>query len=318
MKELTKTYGLLLQDKRVRGEQNKYEAFSRQRGSVLNKYRKVYQAYMDLQAGLQRAQQFYEEMTQTVDSLKKNIESFVENRRSEGGQLLGSIEAAKGSGADREQVRIKELMERMSLSPSTPASQSPIPGPPEPPRASGHRPPPLQPQAMYNSARSPPPPPISPHYQANGMQSPGFQSFQAANASATNGQYGRESYQQPYNPNQYGPVSPPAHQQFFSPPPHQSYQGQPSTTMYGQQQHQQQQHQQQQQPPQSQYGGQSMPPGWQPPPPPPGPPPSQTQDYSALTSSVYPSGPGGYAADPRRTGGGQSSNDPWAGLGAWK
>ncbi|KAK1815435.1 bck1-like resistance to osmotic shock [Friedmanniomyces endolithicus] len=114
MKELTRTYGDLLQDKRVRSEQNKYESFSRQRNAVLGKYRKVYQAYTDLQDGLSRAQQFYDEMRDTVDSLKKNVESFVENRRSEGGQLLSAIEAAKGSGADREQARLKELMERMS------------------------------------------------------------------------------------------------------------------------------------------------------------------------------------------------------------
>ncbi|KAI7068184.1 BRO1-domain-containing protein, partial [Hortaea werneckii] len=37
MKELTRTYNDLLQDKRVKGEQNKYEAFSRQRNTVLNK-----------------------------------------------------------------------------------------------------------------------------------------------------------------------------------------------------------------------------------------------------------------------------------------
>ncbi|KAK1813026.1 bck1-like resistance to osmotic shock [Friedmanniomyces endolithicus] len=120
-----------------------------------------------------------------------------------------------------------------------------------------------------------------------------------------------------YNPNTYGPVSsPPAHQQYFSPPPGQQYSNaqQPSTTQYGQQQ---------QQAPQQQYnGGLNVPAGWHPPPPPPGPPPSQ--DYGALSGSQYPAGPGGYATDPRRTaaqqmsGGGDSGEDPWAGLSAWK
>lgn len=313
MKELTRTYSDLLQDKRVRGEQNKYEAFSRQRNSVLGKYKKVYQAYKDLQAGLQRARQFYDEMQETVDSLKKNVDSFVENRRSEGGQLLGAIEAAKGSGAEREQARMKELMERMSISPSSAQSSSPIPGFGEQ-RSSGHRPPPLQQQTygqqqpLYNPAASPP---ITPRYQPQqqqqngGMQSPApYPTYQQTS-----------QHQQPqsatYNPNQYGAMSPPAHQQYFSPPPNQQYNNyqQPSTTQYSQHQPQQQS-----------YGShQSVPQGWQPPPPPPGPPPSQ--DYSAMQASGYPSGPGGYASQDSRRSQQQpngSSGDPWAGLSAWK
>lgn len=336
MKELTRTYNDLLQDKRVRGEQNKYETFSRQRNHVLNKYRKVYQAYCGLQTGLDRAQQFYGEMKDTVESLNKNVEGFVENRRSEGGQLLTAIEAAKGSGAEREQARMKELMERMSISPSHSSAGTPVPGMSAtagmpPPRDTGassaapHRPPPLQPQVSgysahqpYNPAASPP---ITPRYQPNGsMQSPApFQPFHqptpTSSAFARPGSYATDNRGN-YNPNNYGPVSPPAHQQYFSPPPSQQYGGyqQPSTTQYGQP------------PQQQQYGaggaGQNMPPGWQPPPPPPGPPPGQ--DYGAMQASQYPSGPGGYAADPRRgqqqqqqqpqQGGG----DPWAGLSAWK
>lgn len=289
MKELTRTYSELLQDKRVRGEQNKYEAFSRQRNSVLSKYRKVYQAYKDLTAGLSRAQQFYDEMKDTVDSLKKNVDSFVENRRSEGGQLLSSIEASKGSGADREQARLKELMERMSVSPSSQQSHSPVPS--FDAHRTSNRPPPLQQQTSYgqqppyNPATSPP---ITPAYRANGMQSPG------------------------YNPNMYGAISPPAHQQYFSPPPNQQYSNyaQPSTTQYSQQARQPQQ-----------YG--NMPAGWQPPPPPPGPPPPN-EDYSAMQATQYPSGPGGYAHDPRRSAQGAppqqngGAADPWAGLSAWK
>lgn len=303
MKELTRSYSDLLKDKRVRGEQNKYEAFSRQRNTVLGKYKKVWQAYNDLQAGLARAKQFYDEMKETVDSLKKNVDSFVENRRSEGGQLLSAIEASKGSGADREQARLKDLMERMSMSPgSSQQSQSPVPGFNDQ-RSSSHRPPPIQSQAsygqanMYNPAASPP---ITPRYQQNGagMTSPApYPTFQQAQ-------------QQPpannYNPTQYGAISPPAHQQYFSPPPNQQYSNfqQPSTTQYSQ-------HAQQQS-----YGAQQVPQGWQPPPPPPGPPPAQ--DYSAMHASQYPAGPGGYAAQDPRRGQQQAGGDPWAGLSSWK
>lgn len=305
MKELTRTYSELLQDKRVKGEQNKYEAFSRQRNAVLSKYRKVFQAYKDLQAGLARAQSFYDEMKETVDSLKKNVDSFVENRRSEGGQLLSSIEASKGSSADREQARMKELMERMSLSPSSQQSGgSPIPGFGGP-RDTGHRPPPLQPQTAYSQVQHPQhpqqtlynpaaSPPITPRYQPNGMQSSAPYPYQQQATTAN------------YNPNQYGQIqSPPAHQQYFSPPPNQQYNNyqQPSTTQYSQQ------HQSQQ------YSGNGVPQGWQPPPPPPGPPPSnQSQnDYG----QPYPNGPGGYVARPPQQPG-QQSGDPWAGLSAWK
>lgn len=106
MKELTKAYGDLLQDKRVRAEQAQYEGFTRQRNQVMAKYKRVYQAFIGLIDGLMRAQSFYTEMGDTVESLEKNVETFVSNRRSEGAQLLGQIERDKSSNtagqADRE------------------------------------------------------------------------------------------------------------------------------------------------------------------------------------------------------------------------
>jgi hypothetical protein len=325
MKELTRTYGDLLQDKRVRSEQNKYEAFSRQRNSVMSRYRKIFQAYTDLQQGLERAKQFYSEMKETVDSLEKNVQSFVENRRSEGGQLLSAIEAAKGSGVDREQARMKELMERMSVNPS-PGPTSNSPSFSNDPRGSAHRPPPLQPQTTYGGYNPTASPPVTPHYQ-NGIRSPANQYQNYPQSANLQGAFRRESYNQAsssqpqqasrdsaYNPSAYGPVSPPAHQQYFSPPPTQTSFGgyggqQPSTTQYGQPQ--------QPQGGSQGYGG--VPAGWQPPPPPPGPPPSQ--DYSAMQASNYPSGPGGYASDSRRSqqnGNASGGADPWAGLSGWK
>ena len=123
MKELTKVYSTLLQDKRVKSEQTKYENFTRQRNTALSKYRKLYQFFNDLNDGILRAQNFYSEMKDTVDSLEKNAEAFVNNRRSEGAQLLGQIERDKrdtaGNQADRERDRLRDLMERMSTEPST-------------------------------------------------------------------------------------------------------------------------------------------------------------------------------------------------------
>lgn len=320
MKELTRTYSDLLQDKRVRAEQSKYEAFSRQRNSVMTKYRKVYHAFNDLIAGLQRAQGFYSEMKDTVESLQKNVETFVNNRRSEGGQLLTAIEnSKKASGnaqADLEHERLQRLMERMSTDPSS--------SPTSPQRIKQEaRPPPLQQQQResyqpaYNTAASPP---VTPRYPISNQYS--MQSLPQAypHQAPTNGSFQqfsppprqRESYatssSQPYNPNTYGPVSPPATQQYFSPPP-----GQYHTA------------QQQQQPQHHSQHFSSIPPGYVPPPPPPGPPPGQL-DFSGLTAGAYPAGPGGYAQNARhgrgssqyQQGGQQGQGDPWAGLSGWK
>src|SRR5450432_3045640 len=91
MKELNVTYNNLLQDKRVRSEQSKYEAITRQRASVMSRYKRVYQEFLDLEAGLEAAKKWYAEMKETVNSLDKNVENLVNNRRSEGAQLLNQI-----------------------------------------------------------------------------------------------------------------------------------------------------------------------------------------------------------------------------------
>src|SRR5271155_3240259 len=52
MKDLSKTFGALLQDKRVRSEQSKFEAITRQRGTVMARYKKIYASFNDLSAGL--------------------------------------------------------------------------------------------------------------------------------------------------------------------------------------------------------------------------------------------------------------------------
>jgi programmed cell death 6-interacting protein len=338
LKELTRTYSDLLKDKRVRSEQSKYDAFSRQRNTVMTKYRRVFQSFNDLSSGLLRAQNFYSEMKDTVLSLHKNVDTFVNNRRGEGGQLLAQIEQkSKTQGADQEQQRLKDLMDRMSMEPSgSPNSQGggrkkslppPLSSTPGYPSTSngGH--------PAYNPAASPPVTPRYPIATAPGQQ---FMSPQQPYGGSSNAGYNqpppprRESYQQQqsqypshqpqssqsssgYNPavhNQYNPTSPPAHQQFFSPPPPQHQQHQP----WGQAPQNQQQ---------QQWGGApqgNLPQGYVPPPPPPGPPPSQHQDYSHFSQGGYPSGPGGYASANRQGQGqqGQGGNDPWAGLSGWK
>ncbi|OAL03490.1 BRO1-domain-containing protein [Phaeosphaeriaceae sp. SRC1lsM3a] len=343
LKELTRTYSDLLKDKRVRSEQSKYESFSRQRNTVMTKYRRVYQSFNDLEAGLLRAQQFYSEMKETVSSLQKNVETFVQNRRGEGGQLLSRIEQSKSQGADQEQQRLKDLMDRMSMEPSSSGSPVSMAGgrkksiPPPLSSTPGYQVPASSgPGAhpAYNPAASPPVTPRYPMTTAPGQQ-PYMSPQQSYGGAQSNNGYQqpppprRESYQsfggqqqsQPsrtssYNPaqhSQYNPVSPPAHQQFFSPPPQQQQQQQHQPWGQPPQQHQQQQWSGAQQT--------SLPQGYVPPPPPPGPPPNQSMDYSHFSQGNYPSGPGGYAQPQRPQGqqgqqGGQ--NDPWAGLSGWK
>lgn len=326
MKELTKAYSDLLQDRRVQSEQAKYERFNRQRNSVMTRYRKVFQAFNDLVAGLMRAQSFYSEMRETVDSLEENVEAFVNNRRSEGAQLLNHIERDKvsnaGGQADRERDRLRELMERMSMDPSTSPSK---------PASSRSRPPTASATSYQTNSYPVKSPPLSPqypptsnmgHYPLPPSHSPTSSQSQAyvQYATAANGSYqgSQPSHQRSgsyhqgsgpapsdlYNPMVYPyqtPVSPPPNQQYYS---HRSSQN----TFSPQQQQQQQQ---------AHY----MPQGYVPPPPPPGPPPSSQQAYHN-PAVPYPAGPGGYAHDPRsRNYGGsqqQGQHDPWAGLNAWK
>ncbi|KAL8991560.1 MAG: hypothetical protein Q9177_000060 [Variospora cf. flavescens] len=153
MKELTKAYGDLLQDKRVRSEQARYESFTRQRNQVMAKYKRVVQAFAGLIDGTMRARRFYTEMEDTVGNLEKNVETFVSNRRSEGAQLLGQIERERSKDnagqADRERDRLRELMERMSTDPSASPPKSTMPRPAPVSRPSdAHEP---------FTARSPPP-----------------------------------------------------------------------------------------------------------------------------------------------------------------
>lgn len=319
MKELTSKFNKLLQDKRVRSEQSKYESVQRQRTSVIGKYKRAYQEFLDLEAGLQSAKRWYSEMKQTVESLEKNVDTFVNNRRSEGAQLLSQIEqeraANKSAQAALEQERLRGLMDRMSMEPPS--------GSPKPSGSSRQSPAPLNftsatttyPKTnfagQYQVPSSPPP------QQQNQPGTP--QSFMQAAASSQvqGGGYSQHAY----NPSSLGripgPASPPPTQSTFgvgamrtgpaSPPPTQATfspgGGRPFST-YGnpagapphqqlpqqhqpqhQAQHQQQQHHQQQQQQHHQQQQQNfVPPGFVPPPPPPGPPPlgpQQTFHYNS-------------------------------------
>ncbi|KAL8858503.1 MAG: hypothetical protein Q9178_005001 [Gyalolechia marmorata] len=294
MKELTKAYGDLLQDKRVRSEQLRYENFTRQRNQVATKYKRVFQAFNSLVDGLVRAQSFYTEMRDTVESLEKNVETFVSNRRAEGAQLLGQIERDKanysGGQADRERDRLRELMERMSMDPSSSPTKSSTPRPPPVAR-------PSQTHDLYSSKS--PAPSLTNHYPKASstpnivppMQSP--PSLPTVN--------------DPYNPMVYPFQSP------LSPPPAGQgvyYHNHVQAPHHG--------YPQQAYPQNGQYPNQ----GYVPPPPPPGPPPSSQMNFGNPDLS-HPSGPGGYAYhQPSRQNGGAATqreqHDPWAGLNAWK
>lgn len=299
MKELTKIYGGLLQDKRVKSEQAKYENFTRQRTAVLTKYKKIYLAFNDLIDGLMRAQSFYSEMKDTVESLEKNVETFVNNRRSEGAQLLAQIERDKqmsaGGQADRERDRLKDIMERMSMSPTaTSPSRPPGSRPTIPSR-------PFQ-QGDIQTSRSPP---TSPPSHSNATSVFGTESATMVPRSSYPSSTPHESYQYsgaplngaPSSGNAYNPMTYP-YQTPASQPPARHYQQNP------------------------QQLNQSLPQGYIPPPPPPGPPPN-TQGNFGNPAYPHPSGPGGYTQHqhpPRQSsaGGQQQQNDPWAGLNAWK
>lgn len=332
MRELTVAFNGLLQDKRVRAEQSKYESFQRQRGAVIGRYKRAYQEFLDLEAGLQSAKTWYKEMKETVESLEKNVDTFVNNRRAEGAQLLNQIEqdraANKGAQAAMEQERIRGLMERMSMEP-----------PPTSPQPTSSRPTPAP--LTFSPGPSYPKTNFSGQYQLPSSPPP-------------NQTTAPQSYmQQPYNPSSHGripgPASPPPTQSTFnissmhggpaSPPPTQTSFSQPSRfSTYGNpsalqpqqpQQPQQHQHQQQQPTQQQQQHASYIPPNFVPPPPPPGPPPLGPQQTIHYGSGHYSSDPNvgrpgsaqqhhqGYGP-PGQGGQGAQGQDPWAGLSAWK
>lgn len=317
MKELTVSFNNLLQDKRVRSEQSKYEAIQRQRSSVIGKYKRAYQEFLDLEAGLQSAKRWYAEMKETVDSLEKNVETFVNNRRSEGAQLLNQIEqdraANKSAQAALEQERLRGLMERMSMEP--PATS------PHPPNTARPTPSPLN---FQNSAPRYPQTNFAGQYQVPTSPPPNQAQMQ---------------YQAAYNPSTYGrnpgPTSPPPTQTSFggqsgfrpgptSPPPTQTSFGQPSSrphSTYGNP------HAATSNIPQT-YGNphatQSsipqtyVPPGFVPPPPPPGPPPLGPQQTMHYSQEWGYAGQQQQQRQPPTQQQPPTQADPWAGLNAWK
>ncbi|KAI9798785.1 MAG: bck1-like resistance to osmotic shock [Piccolia ochrophora] len=329
MKELTSVYNELLQDKRVRAEQSKYEGVTRQRNSVMSRYKRIYHAFNDLNVGLTKAQEFYSELRDTVESLEKNVETFVNNRRSEGAQLLNQIEQDKANGsgghADRERERLRELMERMSVDPagttSPSKSQSGLSGNQPAPSPYGQvyqatspqmqtRYPSTGPPGQYTSPSSPPatgsPSQMYPQHAVgqNGM----YQMQQRQARRPSQGAAGTTPAQahDAYNPGAF--AHPDALQAQRSPPPHAQYHS-PQPGQYGFMGQQQ---------PQQQY----IPPGYVPPPPPPGPPPLGPQQSFPPPSGAYPGGVGGYAQQQppgqRQSGQNAGQGDPWAGLNSWK
>ncbi|RMZ92713.1 hypothetical protein DV736_g52, partial [Chaetothyriales sp. CBS 134916] len=340
LKELTKTYGDLLQDKRVRSDQQKYDSIQKTKSTVLHKYKKVFNAHQDLIQGLLRAQSFYSEMKESVDSMQKNVETFVSNRRAEGAQLLSQIEQTKsnaaGSHAAAEHKRMQELMERLSMDPkATSPSNTHAPALPQ------KSPPPRSPSLPTQNAD--PRFTIPPRESPNSSPVDNHPFSQGAAAPISSG----------YNPMAYpertitSPISPPVaqpHQPFHFPPaiqqpnlnaffPQPSHQQPQQPYPQPQPQWQQQAHQQ---PPQafSPVQPYNIPQNYIPPPPPPGPPGGgSTTQYPPNTGQPRPSGPGGYAQYQRPTPQSQqqgahqpgigaaapaSGADPWAGLSAWK
>ncbi|CAI4210592.1 unnamed protein product [Parascedosporium putredinis] len=267
MKELSTTFNALLQDKRVRSEQNKYEGAQRQRASVVNRYKRAYQEFLDLVAGLHSAKNWYSEMKETIDSLEKNVQSFVNNRRSEGAQLLGQIEKEK------------------SINKVAAAAPGESPGAAGTTLSQGSAP-----RYSDQTYASQYPLPTSPPAHQSTYGNYGAQQRQ----SGYGGQFGQPAA---YNPSQYGmnpgPASPPPTQTSFghpnmrgpaSPPPTQTSFGQthPAYVGYGQQGGQPAAPQAQPGRPLSQ-----IPPGFVPPPPPPGPPPLGPQQTIHYGSQEY-------------------------------
>ncbi len=347
MKDLTAAYGELLQDKRIRAEQSKYEAVSRQRNAVLSKFKKTYQAFLDVWAGLEKARQFYDEMVETVDSLEKNVETFVSNRKSEGAQLLSQIEMDIGNDAERQQRKLRDMMERVSLG-SGSGTPNPEALPPKRPIASASSNHAKSPSSAGGHAQSPPGTPRYPQYGNYSTTAPPQLPQPPASA-------GYPGYTQYPTPNQNGYGRRESYGQIPQVPRRESYQNQtiqrreshqaiPTTSPPSSTQPQPSYLPGHYSSPPNLYSGQVPgygqpqpynPGSYMPPPPPPGPPPgglANRQSYGVLPQTTYqpppppPHPPGApmpsegysYGQQPQQAQQGQQGADPWAGLTGWK
>lgn len=100
----------------------------KQRNAVKSKYKKIYQAMEELVSGLARAATFYADMNDSVQSLTRNVDSFLSNRKAEGGEMLARIERNRASRvmdqAGREHERTTEAVGRMRIESWSPAKTS--------------------------------------------------------------------------------------------------------------------------------------------------------------------------------------------------
>ncbi|KAF8539308.1 BRO1-like domain-containing protein [Trichophaea hybrida] len=323
MKDLTAAYGDLLQDKRIRAEQSRYEALSRQRNSILSKFKKTYQAFLDIWEGLEKAQQFYSEMFETAESLDKNVETFVSNRRSEGAMLLSSIEKEKGTDAERQQRRLREMMERVTMGGEGTSPNSNRPSHSQHTSPTNAMSPPTTPRYPqypgYGAPTPPPPPPQPPAPPGYGYQGypPALPPPNGSNAYVRRDSYGqlpglphyggaqpmvRRESQQPLPSPGLAPNSQQYQPGHYSSAPPSGYSAAGSAG----------------------YPTQPYNPGaYIPPPPPPGPPPLQNRgSFGVLAPTVYQPPPPGHRQresygqpPPAPT---QSKGDPWEGLAGWK
>jgi hypothetical protein len=264
----------------------------------------------------------------------------VNNRRSEGAQLLNQIEqdkaANKTAQAELERERLRGLMERMSMDPQNQAhSAAPSQASPPPKVPTNSRPTPSPLFAPGNAPRYPQTN-FSGQYQLPSSPPPNQTNLPSPYLPPAGG-----FNQQAYNPSAHGripgPASPPPHVTSFganvmrpgpasppptvtsfgiqamrpgpaSPPPTQTSFSQPHQySTYGNQQATQQLY---------------VPPGFVPPPPPPGPPPlgpQQTYHVQQQANDFYmqrpPSAQQQHPQHPQHP---QNPGDPWAGLSAWK
>ncbi|KAI5302815.1 bck1-like resistance to osmotic shock, partial [Ascosphaera pollenicola] len=118
LKEITKVYEGVLQNDRVRAEQAKYDAIAKQRSTIFRMYEQAFKAYKDISDGLQQADKFYTDMRNQAQSLQKNVEEFLSNRKAEGSQLLQELERKQQTQSavqgDQDREKLNQLMNRLS------------------------------------------------------------------------------------------------------------------------------------------------------------------------------------------------------------
>lgn len=109
LKELTMTWKNILEDKSVRNQKLQSEQLKSKRVALIERLSKAYMTWKDSQEGLNKANEFYENLKRFTGTTYRNAQDFVSNRREEAAGLKRTL-------ASNSQDALRDQISRLSIS----------------------------------------------------------------------------------------------------------------------------------------------------------------------------------------------------------